>query len=103
MKPEAPTEGARSPLHGQAEGRDDIPTCPRPISSCPHNTLEASKWQACWMQDEVTVLLTATVDLLALNPSITSYGIHPNERTGKKKAIQLCSVDSSGNETRDSS
>lgn len=37
-----------------------------------------------WMQGEVTVLLTATVDLLALNPSITSYGIYPNERTGKK-------------------
>ena len=31
------------------------------------------------MQDEVIVLLTATVDLLALNPSITSYGIYPNE------------------------
>lgn len=57
------------------------------------------------MQDEVTVLLTATVDLLALNPSITSYGICPNEQTGKKKkkVIQLCSADSSGNETRDSS
>lgn len=38
-----------------------------------------------WMQHEVTVLLTATVDLLALNPSITRYGIHPNEQTGKKK------------------
>lgn len=35
-----------------------------------------------WLQDEVTVLLTATVDLLALNPSITSYGIYPNERGG---------------------
>lgn len=46
-----------------------------------------SKYMAgiCWMQDEVTVLLTATVDLLALNPSITSYGICPNEQTGKKK------------------
>lgn len=39
-----------------------------------------------WMQDEVTVLLTATVDLLALNPSITSYGIYPNEQTGEKKS-----------------
>lgn len=38
------------------------------------------------MQDEVTVLLTATVDLLALNPSITSYGIYPNERRGGKKS-----------------
>lgn len=56
-----------------------------------------------WMQDEVTVLLTATVDLLALNPSITSYGIYPNERRGEKKVIQLCSADSLGNETRDSS
>lgn len=57
-----------------------------------------------WMQDEVTVLLTATADLLALNPSIMSYGIRPNEQTGKKKkVIQLCSADSSGNETRDSS
>lgn len=55
------------------------------------------------MQDEVTVLLTATVDLLALNPSITSYGIYPNERRGGKKVIQLCSADSLGNETRDSS
>lgn len=54
------------------------------------------------MQGEVTVLLTATVDLLALNPSITSYGIYPNEQTGKK-VIQLCSADSSGNEKRDSS
>lgn len=38
-----------------------------------------------WTRDEVTVLLTATVDLPALNPSITSYGVHPNERTGEGK------------------
>lgn len=57
-----------------------------------------------WMQDEVTVLLTATAALLALNPSITSYGIYPNERRGGgKRVIQLCSADSWGNETRDSS
>lgn len=57
------------------------------------------------MRDEVTVLLTATADLLALNPSITSYGRYPNEQPEKKKkkAIQLCSADSWGNETRDSS
>lgn len=39
-----------------------------------------------WMQDEVTVLLTATVDLLALNPPITSYGIYPNEKRGGEKS-----------------
>lgn len=38
-----------------------------------------------WTRDEVTVLLTATVDLLALNPSITSYGRYPNEQPEKKK------------------
>lgn len=38
-----------------------------------------------WMRDEVTVLLTATVDLLALNPPITSYGRYPNEQPEKKK------------------
>lgn len=37
------------------------------------------------MRDEVTVLLTATADLLALNPSITSYGRYPNEQPEKKK------------------
>lgn len=45
--------------------------------------LEAGRRQGIrWTRDEVTVLLTATVDLLALNPSITSYGVHPNEWTG---------------------
>lgn len=45
-----------------------------------------------WMQDEVTVLLTATVDLLALNPPITSYGIYPNEKRGGKKKSYSCAA-----------
>lgn len=81
MKPEAPAEGHARHYTGKLKVVMTSP--PVPDRSAQYAW---SKYMAGirWMQGEVTVLLTATVDLLALNPSITSYGIYPNEQTGKK-------------------
>ena len=58
------------------------------------------EWTPCLITvREVTVLPAANVDLLTLNPALTSRGIYLTER----KNIQLCNMDSLGNKTRDGS
>lgn len=49
---------------------------------------------------EVTVLAADNVDLLTLNPALTSHGIYLTE---KNNNTQLCNMDSLGNKTRDGS
>lgn len=56
---------------------------------------------------EVTILPPDNVDLLTLNPALTSCGIYLTQRKeGEKKQeknIQLCNMDSLGYKTRDGS
>lgn len=74
----------------QTEGHDDIPTCPQPINWSPHITWEVMsvaglpgtelKQSHCLIAVRgVSVLSAANVDLLTLNPALTSHGVYLTE------------------------
>ena len=84
----------RGLLRRQTEGHDDIATCPRTISRCPHIMLEVvavaglqetePEQTPCLITvGGVTVLPAADVDSPTLNPALTRHGIYLTE--GRKK------------------
>ncbi len=70
-------------MHRKTKGHDDNPTCPQLINQCPHVMLEAVSLAGLQGAEReqthclitvggVTVLPAANVDLLTLNPALTS-------------------------------